>query len=205
MKTLRTDRRNRRHDLRENGIRHDADTIDFQQHARVSEPDGPERTRCRSFERSPGNRDHGDLELRLANLSLPIEPPRLQQRRIRILRRSIFKSSADELRRAAHALETRALESPAELRQLKDKIDGHRQHDDGHGAELQYFLETHCSVIPSVARDLGGRGREGRSSSPLPPRSLATLGRTKRLLFAAMRLARRAALDADWRSPSGAL
>src|SRR5688500_8520779 len=178
MKTLRTDRRNRRHDLRENGIRHDADTIDFQQHARVSEPDGPERTRCRSFERSPGNRDHGDLELRLANLALPIEAPRLQQRRIRILRRSIFKSSADELRRAAHALETRPLESAAKLRKLKDQIAGNRQHD-GYGGELQCFLETHGSVIPSVARDLGERGREERSSSHCTPRSLATLGMTE--------------------------
>src|SRR5688500_353339 len=33
-------------------------------------------------------------------------------------------------------------------------------------------------VIPSVARDLGERGRDDRASSPLPPRSLATLGMT---------------------------
>src|SRR5688500_762646 len=34
-------------------------------------------------------------------------------------------------------------------------------------------------VIPSVARDLGGRGRQDRVSSLLPPRSLATLGMTR--------------------------
>src|SRR5687767_14662944 len=35
----------------------------------------------------------------------------------------------------------------------------------------------HC-VIPSVARDLGGRGREDRAARPRPPKSLATLGMT---------------------------
>src|SRR5687767_5796110 len=35
------------------------------------------------------------------------------------------------------------------------------------------------AVIPSVARDLGERGRDDRSSSLLPPRSLATLGMTR--------------------------
>src|SRR5688572_15387885 len=34
------------------------------------------------------------------------------------------------------------------------------------------------AVIPSVARDLGERGRDDCSSSHLPPRSLATLGMT---------------------------
>src|SRR5688572_33365983 len=34
-------------------------------------------------------------------------------------------------------------------------------------------------VIPRVARDPGERGRDARSSSPRPPRSLATLGMTE--------------------------
>src|SRR5687768_17810839 len=45
-----------------------------------------------------------------------------------------------------------------------------------------FFREkiTHesLSVIPSVARDLGGRWLEDHASRPLPPRSLATLGMT---------------------------
>src|SRR5688500_17268403 len=48
----------------------------------------------------------------------------------------------------------------------------------GRASEEEEKEERRPLVIPSVARNLGVRGRQGRSLRPLAPRSLATLGMT---------------------------
>src|SRR5688500_17332960 len=58
---------------------------------------------------------------------------------------------------------------------------GHHDHDFGYTAGALnrfWILDLDLTVIPSVARDLGGRWLEDQSSRPHSPRSLATLGMT---------------------------
>jgi hypothetical protein len=100
------------------------------------------------MQRCGGQGNNRNFKLRLANLSLPIQAQCFPERPVSFLRRRVLEAPIDELRRAAHALESFAGEATAERGELEDAVAGQQNQGDDAEQDLGQFLHA-TSVAPS--------------------------------------------------------
>jgi hypothetical protein len=98
-------------------------------------------------ERRRRQRDDRNLEPRLADLTLSVQADCFPERIAGFLRRPVLESPIDELRRALHAFESRALEATAEGGQLEDGVA--REHEEGDDAEQDFGEFFHAPSLAS--------------------------------------------------------